>query len=291
MARHRLGYSPCPNDTFIFYAWAHGLTAPAMPVEPILHDVEELNRWALQGKLEFTKASVAAFLHASHNYVALRCGGALGKGVGPLLVARRPIQDLKTLRIASPGPLTTAHLLFQLCHGQQSQLIPYRYDQIVPAVTSGEVDAGIIIHESRFTYLQHGLQPITDLGQWWERETGRPLPLGLILARRDLDSHVIERAQSTIRQSILYARSHLREVFPYLKANAQELEDEVILSHVDLYVNDFTLEVGNEGEEAVRELFARAAQRGLIKPEQAIHSHLFLPADLDAEVGGLVKWT
>ena len=260
---HRLGYSPCPNDTYIFCAWTHALTTPDFPVETVLRDVEELNAWALEGRLEFTKASVAAYFYVADRYIALRSGGALGVGVGPLVVARRPISDFRGLRVASPGRLTTAHLLFQLSQGNEAELIPYRYDRIMPAVVAGEVDAGVIIHESRFTYASHGLQAVLDLGGWWEGETGRPLPLGLILARRDLLGSDIARAQEATRQSLLYAKQHPKEVFPYLKANATELEGKVIQAHVDLYVNDFSLEVGNTGEEAVNELFQRAGQRGL----------------------------
>jgi 1,4-dihydroxy-6-naphthoate synthase len=255
--------------------------------------VEELNVWAIEGKLDYTKASVATFLFASDRYVALRCGGALGKGVGPLVLARGPIDDFRGLKIASPGRLTTAQLLFQLRYGTECQLIPYRYDKIMPAVVTGEVDAGIIIHESRFTYPSYGLQRVTDLGQWWEQETHRPLPLGLILARRDLAPHLIAQAQAVTRQSLLYAREHLEEVFPYMKANAQELEDEVIKAHVDLYVNDYTLDIGTEGEEAIRELYVRGVQMGLDFPGEGIldSRHLFFPAEAGLEVGGAIEWT
>jgi 1,4-dihydroxy-6-naphthoate synthase len=295
MVKHRLGYSPCPNDTYIFYAWSQGLVGAEVPVTSLLYDVEELNGWVLEAKLEFTKASLAAFLWASDRYVALRSGGALGKGVGPLVLARRPLEAFEGLKVASPGRLTTAHLLFQLRYGQSCDLIPLRYDKIMPAIVSGAVDAGIIIHESRFTYEEYGLRMVSDLGVWWEGETGHPLPLGLILARRDLDSETIAKAQDATLESLLYARAHLQEVLPYMKANAQELDEEVIRAHVDLYVNNFTRDVGAEGEAAVRELFNRGVEMGLNFPAKGVFepTELFVrrPSEIPVGGGGGIEWT
>jgi 1,4-dihydroxy-6-naphthoate synthase len=293
--KYRLGYSPCPNDTYIFYAWTHGKVAPQLPVESHLHDVEELNGLALEGRFEFTKVSVAAYLYCADRYIALRSGGAAGKGVGPLVVAQRAISDMRGLKIASPGKMTTAHLLFQLRYGLECQVIPYRYDKIMPAVLSGEVDAGIIIHESRFTYAAMGLTAVVDLGNWWESETHKPLPLGLILARRDLGTDVVAQAQAATRSSLLYSDHHRAEIAPYLKANAIELEDKVIQSHIDLYVNDFTREIGCVGEDAVQELFVRATQMGLKTLSGSVfeRQELFCAPDAMAEAhsGETQGWT
>ena len=298
--QYRLGYSPCPNDTYIFYAWTHGKVAPQLPVSSHLHDVEELNGMAMEGRLEFTKVSVAAYLYCADRYIALRSGGAAGKGVGPLVVAKKTLGDMRKLKIASPGRLTTAHLLFQLSYGLECELIPYRYDRIMPAVVSGEVDAGIIIHESRFTYANFGLIAVVDLGSWWEGETNRPLPLGLILARRDLGKEVIAQAQAATRSSLLYSDHHRAEIQPYLKANAIELEEKVLQSHIDLYVNDFTRDLGSVGEDAVQELFVRATQMGLSLPLPLTgsgsvfdHHELFCAPDAMAEArsGETQGWT
>lgn len=286
--QYRLGYSPCPNDTYIFYAWTHGKVASQLPIETHLHDVEELNGLAMEGKLEFTKVSVAAYLYCADRYVALRSGGAAGKGVGPLVVAKKPISDMRGLKIASPGRMTTAHLLFQLRYGLDCELIPLRYDKIMPAVMNGEVDAGIIIHESRFTYAALGLTAVVDLGSWWEGETNKPLPLGLILARRDLGSDVIAQAQAATRASLLYSDAHRAEIQHYLKANAIEMEDKVLQAHIDLYVNDFTRDIGAVGEDAVQELFVRATQMGLSLPLPQTGS-VFDPQELFCAPDAMVR--
>lgn len=261
----QLGYSFCPNDTFIFYALAHGKVATPFPVTEILEDVETLNRWALEGRLPLTKISYAAYGRLRDKYVALRSGGALGRGVGPLLVARKPVDNLVDKRIAIPGKNTTAFMLLSL-HTPGFIPIEMRYDQIMPAVERGEVDAGLIIHESRFTYHRHGLQKVLDLGEWWEGVTGLPLPLGAILARRDLGEQTIRALDKAVRQSLEYAYAHPQETVAYIKQHAQELEDQVIWAHIRTYVNEFSLDLGPEGERAVAELFRRAEARGLITP-------------------------
>ncbi|GAB5603352.1 1,4-dihydroxy-6-naphthoate synthase [Thermus sp. FJN-A] len=263
----RLGYSPCPNDTFIFYALTHGRVPSPLPVEAVLEDVETLNRWALEGRLPLTKLSYAAYGRVREGYVALRSGGALGRGVGPLLVARRSLRSLEGARVAVPGRNTTAFLLLSL-YGRGFQPVEVRYDQILPLVARGEVEAGLIIHESRFTYPQYGLVKVLDLGEWWEEATGLPLPLGAILARRDLGEALIRELDRAVRMSLEYALAHPEETFPYLKAHAQELSEEVIWAHVRTYVNAFSLDVGEEGEEAVRRLFALAEAEGLLPPFQ-----------------------
>ncbi|WP_456410415.1 menaquinone biosynthesis family protein [Oceanithermus sp.] len=262
----KLGYSLCPNDTFIFYALVHGKVPAPEPVEEVLEDVETLNRWAFEGRLELTKISYAAYGRLREHYVALRAGGALGRGVGPLVVVREP-RALEGARIAHPGRYTTAFLLLSLLLGEGAfEPVELRYDRIMPAVAAGEVDAGLIIHESRFTYPEHGLEKLLDLGEWWEGETGLPLPLGAILARRDLGAERIRQVNEAVRASLAYAYAHPDEPMDYVRRYADELSDEVMRAHIRTYVNGFSLDVGEEGEAAVRELFARAEARGLVPP-------------------------
>lgn len=261
----QLGYSFCPNDTFIFYALAHGKVEAPFAIQEHLEDVETLNRWALEGRLPLTKISYAAYGHLREGYVALRSGGALGRKVGPLLVARTPLGSLVGKRVAIPGRYTTAFLLLSLFN---PGFVPVemRYDQIMPKVARGEVDAGLIIHESRFTYPRYGLVKLLDLGEWWEDETGLPLPLGAILARRDLGAEAIRALDQAVRASLEYAWTHPEETVAYIKQHAQELEDEVIWAHIRTYVNEFSLDVGPEGEAAVAELFRRGEAAGLLPP-------------------------
>ena len=258
-----LGYSFCPNDTFIFYALTHG-RIPGESVIEQLEDVETLNQWALSGRLEMTKISYHAYAHVREQYVALRSGGALGRGVGPLIVAREPLESLVGKTVAIPGAMTTANLMLTLSQPEGVKTRVMRYDQIMPAIERGEVDAGLIIHESRFTFAQHGLVKLLDLGQWWEGETGLPLPLGAILARRDLGLEKLRELDQAVRSSLEYAYAHPLEPKAYIRQHALEMEDAVMQAHIDLYVNEFSLDVGREGERAVTELFARAEARGLI---------------------------
>jgi 1,4-dihydroxy-6-naphthoate synthase len=258
-----LGYSFCPNDTFIFYALTHGRIVGESVIEQ-LEDVETLNQWALSGKLEMTKISYHAYAHVREQYVALRSGGALGRGVGPLIVAREPLESLVGKTVAIPGAMTTANLMLTLSQPEGVKTRVMRYDHIMPAIERGEVDAGLIIHESRFTYQQHGLVKLLDLGQWWEGETGLPLPLGAILARRDLGLEKLRELDQAVRSSLEYAYAHPSEPKVYIRQHALEMEDAVMQAHIDLYVNEFSLDVGDEGERAVKELFARAEARGLI---------------------------
>lgn len=262
-----LGYSPCPNDTFIFYALVHGLVPlAAVRIAERLEDVETLNTLALKGDLDLTKISYHAFGHLRRDYALLRSGGALGRGCGPLVVAREPLgmEDLKGKRIAIPGKLTTANLLLQLYgEGYENPLI-LPFHEIMGAVARGDAEAGVIIHESRFTYAAHGLVQVLDLGAWWETETGLPLPLGGILARRSLGADLIGRIDAALRRSVEYAFSRPEEPRDYIRAHAQEMEDEVMERHIGLYVNDFSLDLGREGMQAVQTLLARAEERGII---------------------------
>ena len=256
-----LGYSFCPNDTFIFYALSHGKTASPVPVRELLEDVQTLNDWAVQARLPITKISYRAYFSVMNDYVALRSGGALGRGVGPLIVAKEPFGDLNGRTVASPGALTTAELLLRIVY-PGARTVRMRYDEVMPAVERGDVDAGLIIHESRFTYPQHGLIKLLDLGAWWEGETGLPLPLGAILVRRDLPATTRWALNEAVRSSLEYAHAHPQEPKAYIRQHALEMSDGVMQAHIDLYVNDYSRDVGDEGERAVRELYRRAVAAG-----------------------------
>jgi len=267
MRKLSLGYSPCPNDTFIFYGLIHDKVS-CSNVEFIeqLEDVETLNQFALQGQLDLTKISYHALGHLRENYVLLRSGGALGRGCGPLVIAtqKTSMEELRGKKIAIPGQLTTANLLLQLNSDGYDDLLILPFDQIMGAIKQGQVDAGVIIHESRFTYQQHGLYQVLDLGQWWEEDSGHPIPLGGILAKRSLGAELINKIDQALRKSIEYAYANPDEPQSYIKQHSQELEDDVIRSHIGLYVNDFSLDLGDEGIEAVTCLLQRAEERGII---------------------------
>jgi 1,4-dihydroxy-6-naphthoate synthase len=262
-----LGYSPCPNDTYIFYALTHRkVPFPGYAVAQRLEDVETLNQLALSGRLDLTKISYHAFGHLREEYALLRSGGALGRGCGPLVIAPAAIdmRSLRGRRIAVPGRLTTANLLLQLYGTGYDNLQIMPFDRIMPALKRGTVDAGVIIHESRFTYRQAGFHEVLDLGAWWEEDSGLPIPLGGILARRALGAETIRLVDRAVRASLEYARRHPEEPRAYIREYAQELDDRVIDAHIDLYVNDFSVDLGAAGTAAVETLLARAAERGLI---------------------------
>ncbi|MFZ3123411.1 MAG: 1,4-dihydroxy-6-naphthoate synthase [Thermodesulfovibrionales bacterium] len=264
-----LGYSPCPNDTFIFYALVHGkIDAGGLSFKEILLDVETLNQMALKGKLDITKVSYNAFGNLRDEYCLLRSGGALGRGCGPLVVASKEceMKDLKGKTIAIPGELTTAYLLLQLYDPAfKSNVKAMPFHEIMEAVKKGEVEAGLIIHEGRFTYPSYGLKKIIDLGEWWERETGLPIPLGCIITKRSLGIDVISKVERLIMGSVLYAMSRRDEPVKYIKEHSQELDDSVIDEHINLYVNDYSIDIGDEGIMTVRKLLDMAEERGIIK--------------------------
>ena len=262
-----LGYSFCPNDTFIFHALTHGLV-PGVRVRECLADVETLNVWASEARLELTKVSYHAYFHVIDKYVALRSGGALGRGVGPLLVAP-PGRELR--RVATPGAWTTAHLLLQLARPDLKALECLRYDQIISAIHSGQVDGGVLIHESRFNFAQHGLEARLDLGQWWEEQSGLPLPLGVILARRDLGSAQVKQLEAAVRLSLQMAWQQPAASRAYIRRHAHELSEEIVERHIRTYVNEFSSDVGEEGVRAVEELALRAQAAGLVPP--AVHPY------------------
>lgn len=250
------GYSPCPNDTFAFHALTHGLVPTAVRIRPVLLDIEELNRRAYHGEFDLTKLSVGAFASVGDRYALLRSGAALGHGVGPLVVARapRPFAEAVTGRLAIPGRDTTAYRLLRLAAPQLGDVVEMRYDRILRAIADGDVDAGLIIHESRFTYADHGLVQLIDLGDWWERETQLPVPLAGICARSDLDPALRDEAERAIRASVQYAFDHPAASRDYVRAHAQEMSAEVCAQHIALYVNAHSLDIGHEGLAAIQRL-------------------------------------
>ena len=274
MTRLSLGYSPCPNDSFIFYALANKKLDSAIAWDIRLADVEALNRMAMSATLDVSKISYHAFGYFADEYIMLRAGGALGKGVGPLIVSRAGIGSLKDKTVAIPGKLTTANLLLQISQDDKIKTQELRYDRIMPAVASGQLDAGLIIHESRFTYQEYGLKKQLDLGEWWEAETDLPLPLGGIMARRKLGKELLNKINREIVTSIEYAYKNRAEAQPYISENADEIDEEVMQKHIDLYVNEYSLDVKDDGQKAVELLLARAQSKGLIKP---LSKPLFFP--------------
>ncbi len=245
------GFSPCPNDTFAFHALVHGLVDAPFRAEPVLRDIEELNRRAHAGELDLTKLSVGAFAGVGERYRLLRSGAALGHGVGPLVVAREP-RPIDGARVAIPGYETTAFRLLGLAYPGHGEAVELRYDRILGAVEAGEVDAGLVIHESRFTYADHGLAKLADLGEWWEGETGLPVPLAGICARAGLEE--ADAAEAAIRASVEYAFAHPEASREYVRAHSQELSDEVCDLHIALYVNEFSVDLGDEGLAAIERL-------------------------------------
>lgn len=262
--RFRLGYSPCPNDTFIFFALTEGrIPLESRRLDVTLADVEALNQLARESVLDITKVSIHAILHLLDDYWLLRSGGAIGRGCGPLIVAREKLtmRDLRDRPVAIPGAMTTAHLLLRMEGSHRGPRVVMPFDRIIDAVNRGEADAGVIIHEGRFTYASRGLQMVLDLGEWWEHETKLPLPLGGILMKRDLGAEKARFIENKIRESLLYAKMHPLEAWPYIRRHAQEMAPDVIQRHIDMFVNDFSLDVGDEGEKAVKFMLDAASKQ------------------------------
>lgn len=257
------GFSPCPNDTFAFHALVHGLVEAPFRVRPVLLDIEELNRRARDGAFDLTKLSVGAFAGVGDRYRLLRSGAALGHGVGPLVVARQPaaLADAARGRLAIPGRETTAFRLLRLAVPALGDVVELRYDRILGAVEHGDVDAGLVIHESRFTYADHGLVKVADLGEWWEADTGLPVPLAGICARSDLDPALAAAAEAAIRASVAHAFAHPEASRAYVRAHSQEMSDAVCDAHIRLYVNAQSLDLGDDGVQAIERLVASAPGR------------------------------
>ncbi|MWC31260.1 1,4-dihydroxy-6-naphthoate synthase [Paenibacillus sp. MMS18-CY102] len=269
-----IAFSPCPNDTFVFHAWAHGLIPGAPELNVTYADIDITNKWAAKGEgPEVLKISYAALPYVLDEYALLPCGGALGRGCGPLVLVKggegeHPMNpaSLAGKRVAVPSDRSTAYLLFRLwaadhVPGGQLDIVVMPFHEIMPAVRDGLIDAGLVIHEARFTYPNYGLQLMQDLGSWWESDTGLPIPLGAIIARRSMDIASLAR---WARASVEYAWAHPDQSQEYVMCHAQEMSPEVAKQHIDLYVNEFTANLGEDGYAAVSALLNRAADEGLV---------------------------
>lgn len=265
-----LGFSPCPNDTFIFDAMVNNLIdTKGIEFEYMMEDVETLNRWAEEGKLDITKLSYNTFLHTVDKYALLHSGSALGKGVGPLLIAKEQLDlnNIEHFKIAIPGVKTTANLLLTLAFPQAKQKTELVFSEIEAAVLNGTYDTGLIIHESRFTYAQKGLKKLIDLGDWWEQTAHAAIPLGGIVIKRSLDKQLAATVDSIIKESLAYSWKHYPDLSGFVKENSQEMEETVMRKHIDLYVNDYTTDLGDEGRRAINTLFEKATNAGLLSKE------------------------
>ena len=270
-----IGFSPCPNDTFIFDAMVNGeIDTHGIEFDYVLEDVETLNRWAVEGKLDITKLSYNTFLHLVEKYALLHICSALGNGVGPLLISKTPIDitDINSKSIAIPGLNTTANLLLSLSFPDAINKHELVFSEIENAVLSGQFDAGLIIHESRFTYAQKGLQKIIDLGDWWENTMNAPIPLGVIVMKRKFDADLCAKVDDIIRQSLAYSWKHYPALSNFVTQHSQEMEEKVMRQHIELYVNDYTTKLGTNGEAAVKKMFAYAQQAKLIN---SVPSNIF----------------
>ncbi|MGO4545218.1 1,4-dihydroxy-6-naphthoate synthase [Paenibacillus sp. 2TAB23] len=265
-----IAFSPCPNDTFVFHAWAHQLIPGAPELDVTYADIDITNNWAAKSKgPEVMKISYAALPWVLSEYKLLPCGGALGRGCGPLVLTNEDNAAPASLagkRVAVPSERSTAYLLFRLwaakhVPGGVGEIVVMPFHEIMPAVRDGRIDAGLVIHEARFTYPTYGLQMLIDLGSWWESDTGLPIPLGAIIAKRTLDTEAIT---GWIRSSVQYAWAHPNESSRYVMMHAQELSPEVAQAHIDLYVNEFTADLGEDGYAAITALLGRAAEEGLV---------------------------
>lgn len=262
-----LGFSPCPNDTFIFDALLRGaVDTEGLTFEAVLEDVETLNAMAFAGKLAITKLSYHAFAHLTETYALLDAGSALGNACGPLLIARKPLQpvELNTARIAIPGKMTTANFLLGLAWPDAQNKQAFVFSDIEDAVLRGDADAGLIIHENRFTYEKKGLVKIMDLGEHWENTTGLPIPLGGIAVHRDLSPELQAKINRVLRRSVEFAFEHPEEVMPYVRCHAQAMDDTVMQAHIDLYVTRYTVSLGEQGRHAVKEMFRIAREKNII---------------------------
>lgn len=266
---YKLAYSPCPNDTYIFAALSNGLLPDAPKVRVVFEDIHELNRSAELGEYELTKVSYGAIPYLMEHHRILRAGGALGRGCGPLLITRpgesTRLEDYRDRLIAIPGERTTAFMLLQLALGVRPPSLHLRFDTIVDAVANGTVDAGLIIHESRFTYQTAGLVQIADMGDWWESQTGLPIPLGAILVRDDVPLERAHELNDAIRRSLAFARANEDAIMPYVREHAFEMSDDVMRQHIALYVNDYSDDVTETGIAATNELFRRAQAADILK--------------------------
>jgi 1,4-dihydroxy-6-naphthoate synthase len=255
----KLGFSPCPNDTFIFDALVHQqIDTEDIEFDVVLADVQTLNEWAMDGRLDVSKISYGVLPLLMEHYVLLNSGGALGQGVGPLLISRPgfDISRVDEASVAIPGEHTTAHLLFSLAFPNALHKRFMVFNEIEDAVLGGQVDAGVIIHENRFTYQLKGLEKLVDLGEYWERTTALPIPLGGIVARKSFEERLTVKIDRLIRRSVEYSfRNHYENLSGYVKQHAQEMSEDIMRQHIRLYVNDYSIDLGDEGKKAVGKLF------------------------------------
>lgn len=268
-----LAFSPCPNDTFIFDALVNNkIDTEDFEFDVLLEDVQTLNQLALQNKTDISKISYGVLPLLTDNYYLLNSGGALGKGVGPLLIAKKEmaLETLSGKIIAIPGENTTAHMLFSLAFPQAQNKVFKIFNEIENAVLNNEVDAGVIIHENRFTYQQKGLIKLIDLGDYWESQTQLPIPLGGIVAKKNIDKTVLKKVDSLIYKSVEYSfKNNYEQLSAYVKQHAQEMSEDVMRKHIDLYVNNFSADLGDEGKRAVLKLIEvyNKNSRGKIQPK------------------------
>jgi len=271
-----LGFSPCPNDTFIFDAMVHGrVDTEGLDFDYFLADVEELNKKAIAGETDITKMSCYAYAYAAQNYLILDSGSALGHRNGPLLISKRKTDptNLKDLSIAIPGKYTTANMLFSIAWPESLNKKEYLFSDIERAILDDEVDAGLIIHETRFTYFNKGLLKIADMGEYWENLTGLPIPLGTIVINRKIPVETALKVNRIIRRSLEYAYQDSLASYDFVVANAREMESNVMNNHIKLFVNKFTLNLGKDGKRAISELYRIAHEKGII-PD--LPEHIFL---------------
>jgi 1,4-dihydroxy-6-naphthoate synthase len=265
----KLGFSTCPNDTFIFDAMVHGkIDTEGLSFEVIMEDVEELNKKVMENYIDISKLSYHAYAYASQNYILLTSGSALGRKNGPLLISKHKIfpDEVDNIRVAIPGIYTTANLLFSIEYPDAKNKKEYLFSDIEEAVLSGEADAGVIIHESRFTYEKKGLRKIIDLGEQWESKAGYPIPLGGIVIRRTIDENISMKVNRVLKRSILFALENPNSGYDFIKQHAQELDDSVIFRHIQLYVNDNTTELSEEAKDGIRYLYKIASDKGVTDP-------------------------
>lgn len=262
-----IGFSPCPNDTFIFDALVHHkIDTEGLDFEVYLGDVEDLNQKAFNNELDITKLSYHAYGYLTENYVLLDAGSALGKGCGPLLISKPTTHHTShtTLKIAIPGKYTTANFLLSIAHPEATNKVEMLFSDIENAVLTGKVDAGLIIHENRFTYQEKGLKKIIDLGEYWEQTTGKLIPLGGIVIKRDLPITTIQKVNKLLRKSIEYAFKNPESPLAYMQYNAQEMNKKVMMQHVELYVNKYSIDLGAEGKSAITKMFNLAQEKEII---------------------------
>ncbi|MGH3311837.1 MAG: 1,4-dihydroxy-6-naphthoate synthase [Streptomyces sp.] len=269
----RFAYSPCPNDTFVFDAWAHGRVPQAPPIDVTFADIDVTNGMAERAELDVLKVSYAVLPWVLEDYALLPCGGALGRGCGPLVLTREPVSGaaLGGRTVAVPSERSTAYLLFRLwaadeVPGGVGEVVVLPFHEIMPAVRDGRVDAGLVIHEARFTYQEYGLHRVADMGEHWEITTGLPIPLGAIIARRTLGAQTLHELAAATRASVRMAWEDPEASRPYVREHAQEMDPAVADQHIGLYVNEFTADLGADGYAAVRGLLTRAAAEGLVPP-------------------------